>query len=82
MEVKIFAQGRLYYIVSKTSILSLDSKALVSKLGFERVFRQVFLVNQRTSQPRKQVQVFSLLTNSTILWANQTFSRIPNVGHS
>lgn len=83
MEVKFFAQGHfMLHSVSKTSILSLDFKALVSKPGFERVSRQVSLANQRTSQPRKPAQAFSLLTNSRMLWANQILSEMSNVGHS
>lgn len=83
MELKFFAQGHfMLHSVSKTSILSLDSKALVSKRGFERVSRQVSSANQRTSQPRKPGQSFSLPTNSTMLWANQILSEMSNVGHN
>lgn len=36
MDVKLFAQGHLIlHSVPKTSLLSLDSKALIVKLGFE-----------------------------------------------
>lgn len=80
MEVKFFVQGHfMLHSVSKTSILSLDSKALVSKLGFERVSRKILWQTKERQSPENQP---SLSHSQPTAQCNQILLEMPKVGYN
>ena len=82
MEVKFFAQGHfMLHSVSKTSILSLDSKALVSKLGLKGFPGKYLWQTKECHRPENQPSLSHSQPTGQCLRSTR-LSEMSNVGHN